>query len=29
MTWASVALAALVAKAEAGSVIQEVKPTGQ
>ena len=29
MTWASVALAALVAKAEAGSVIQEVMPTGQ
>ena len=29
MAWASVALAALVAKAEAGAVIQEVMPTGQ
>jgi hypothetical protein len=29
MTWASVALAALVARAEAGAVIQEVMPTGQ
>ena len=29
MTWASVALAALVAKGEAGAVIQEVMPTGQ
>ena len=29
MTWASVALAALVAKAEAGAVIREVMPTGQ
>jgi hypothetical protein len=29
MTWASVAAAALVAKTEAGAVIQEVMPTGQ